>query len=381
MPKLISKSKLKLKLGTDFSAIDELAKTLTGDPSFTGDIPTIYSRATEFNGYLKTYMMTRFNMGKTISNAYTEAGTRLVSDNQLIITPIKTYLRTIDITSKKFIGTLEEDKLAIQEFKKTYLDFKKSKVVLDAIVICNNITDFDFENKTYINICEEDYNLTPFKTIPEYESEKLNLKFIMIDEYLSPELKTELYEELKTLKSVTSNLHNMYNTPDINIEDIFPKLMDLFDNMLGDLKGCKEAKKLLKSSSSLFTANFGNYFKNFQVTESPFGILEDFITDIVTKEKNSENFNPKLLVELSTIMCTLKKKLNKNKNIMANPQFSKAINMVETALHNLSNVKDKPDNQTEEDVQKNFEEVVNFLSTMTGSDFNMPSQSENNTNL
>jgi len=366
MPKLISKSKLKLKMGADLSSIDELIKILTGDPNNTGDIDVIYNRATEFNAYIKTYMLIRFNMGKTISNAYVEAGTRFINDNQQIIIPIKNYLRVIDNNAKKFIGILEPNDDAKKEYKKTYLDFKKSKIILDTMVICNNITNFDFATHTYEDICTGDINIQPFKSLSEYESEQLNLKFVFVDNEIPPELKTELYDELKNLRATTTEIHRMYNTPDINVEDIFPMLMQFLESMLGDLKGCKKAKKLIKDSSTLFSKKFTDYFRNFQVTESPFGIVEDFIGDIIVDQKNAGQIDAKVLTELSTIMTTIKKKINKNSQMMKNPNFNKAMNMVESVLQNVGNLKDDDTKKTEEDVQKNLQEVIGFLSEITG---------------
>ena len=373
MPKAISKSKIKLKLGADFSSVDNLVKILTGDPNYIEDINLIYNRATEFNAHIKKYMLVRFNMGKTVSNAYTEAGTRFINDTQQIIAPIKNYLKIMDTNSKKFIGVLEQNKDAIGEYKKTYLSFKKSKIILDAIVICNNITDFDFASHTYEDICTGDVNIQPFKSLAEYESEQLNLKFVFVDNEISPELKVELYDELKTLREVTSEIHQMYNTPDMDIKNIFPMLMEFLDSFLGDLKGCKSAKGLIKNSSDMFIKRFDNYFKNFQVTESPFGIIEDFISDIIIDKKNDNHLDAKILTELSTILTTVRKKLGKNSAMMKNPNFNKAINMVEKVLHHVTNLKDNDKQDNIEDVNKNMVEVIGFLSEITG-------ELKNNTN-
>ena len=373
MPKAISKSKIKLKLGADFSSVDNLVKILTGDPNYIEDINLIYNRATEFNAHIKKYMLVRFNMGKTVSNAYTEAGTRFINDTQQIIAPIKNYLKIMDTNSKKFIGVLEQNKDAIVEYKKTYLSFKKSKIILDAIVICNNITDFDFASHTYEDICTGDVNIQPFKSLAEYESEQLNLKFVFVDNEISPELKVELYDELKTLREVTSEIHQMYNTPDMDIKNIFPMLMEFLDSFLGDLKGCKSAKGLIKNSSDMFIKRFDNYFKNFQVTESPFGIIEDFISDIIIDKKNDNHLDAKILTELSTILTTVRKKLGKNSAMMKNPNFNKAINMVEKVLHHVTNLKDNDKQDNIEDVNKNMVEVIGFLSEITG-------ELKNNTN-
>lgn len=381
MPKNILKSKFKLKTGADLSEISDLVKLLSGDCDNTSDIDIIYNNATNFNTVLQSYMLSRFNMGKIISQAYTEAGTRLINDNQLIITPIKQYFRQSDSNSKKFIGTLDGDQNAMRNFKKNYFEFKKSKTVLDAMVICNNITNWDY-NKTYNDLVSDDMNIFPFKNISEYESEKLNLKFIFMDEELTSELKASLYDYLKMLHSSTSEIHKLYNTPDIDLDELYPKIMTMLDELLGDLKGCKEAKKIIKSSSSLFSQNFTNYFRNFQVTESPFGIIEDFVNDIITNEKSNTMINPKLLTELGTIMSTIKKKINKNSSIMKNPKFAKAINMVENAIHNIGNMHsdldpDKNSSNTE-DLRKDLESVMDFLSDITGDEF--AEQQENNTN-
>lgn len=377
MPKLISKSKLKLKTGMDMSEITDLVKILTGDPDNISDIEVYHKRAKEFEGYIRTYMMTRFNMGRIISNAYVEAGTRLINDNQLIINPIKEYLKTMDKSESQFIGVLQQNADGIKLFKKTYLDFKKSKTILDAIVICNNIIDIDLNKITYSDICNKDINIFPFKNIPEYESEKLNLKFIFVDEELTDQLKTELFDSLKMLYESTSKIHKIYNTPDIDIESVFPSIMKFLDDLVGDLKGCKEAKKIIKSSSDLFAKGFDKYFKNFQVTESPFSFLEDYISDIIVTEKDNSIVNSKLLTELSTVLTSIRKKVSKQTSLMKNAKFSKAINMVETALHKVSNIK-QDDEDVLEDVQKNFNEVINFLSDITGE--GMDNKAGNNNN-
>jgi hypothetical protein len=366
MPKIISKSKLKVKLGTDLSALDGLIKMLSGDPDYVDDISAVYDRAIEFNNVLNSYMLARFNIGKCISIAYIEAGTRVINDNQLIITPIKTYLNIMNKCKSKFIGTLEKDVDNIKLYKKTYFEFKKSKVIMDAIIICNNLT-------TDKELLEMD-NLCPFKNIFEYESENLNLKFIQADPDISQELKDELFKHIQELHDSTSKLHTMYNTPDIDIDSVFPELMKLFDVVLKDLKGCKETRNLIKKYSEMFSNNFTSYFKNFKVTESPFGILEDFIVDITNDQKNKDQINPKIITELAVILSTIRKKVNNP--YMNNPKIAKAMNMVETALNNMSNYKeDKP----QEDIQQQLNDVVSFLSDLTGDDI-INDQSENNTN-
>lgn len=374
MPKIVTKSKTKINLDIgNLDDLNDLVKMLSGDPDFIGDIAEIYERIMEFNTALHAYMQARFNLGKVISTAYTEAGTRVINDNQLIITPIKSFLGIMNKCKGKFIGTLEQDEDSIRLFKKTYFDFKKSKTIMDAIVICNNLTsDKEFH---------EMENILIFKNLSEYESENLNLKFIFADVDISQELKDDLSKQLKELQTVTSNIHRLYNSPDIDIQKVFPKLMGMLDTVLGDLKGCKESRALLKKCSGLFSENFATYFQNFQVTESPFGIIEDFISDVIADQKQNTKLNAKILTELSTIMSTLRKKVSKlNAPILKNKKISKVMNMVENALHNFSSMGDKNDTTTEEDVQQKMSEVVNFLSSITGEDLLNPDQSENNTN-
>lgn len=364
MPKVISKTKLKLNLGTDLGDLNDLIKILSGDPDFTGDIAEIYERIMEFNAVLHSYMTVRFGLGKNISSAYMEAGSRLINDNQSMITPIKSYLSTMNKCKNKFIGVLPQDEESIKLFKKTYFDFKKSKTILDAIVICNNLTD-------------EKENICPFKNISEYESENLNLKFIFADAEISQELKDDISKQIEELRTVTTKIHTLYNTPDIDVNQLFPKIMTIMDTVLGDLKGCKESKALIKKCSGLFSTNFNSYFKNFQVTESPFSILEDFIGDVISEQKKNTKLNAKVLTELSTIMSTLRKKVNKlNNPMLKNTKISKAMNLVEEALHNITNIKDDKEDQ-QVDVQQKMNEVVNFLSSITGEDLLDLSESNN----
>ena len=199
----------------------------------------------------------------------------------------------------------------------------------------------------------------------------------MCDDDINQELKDEINKQIQELKTITTEIHTIYNTPDVDIESIFPELMNLFDNMLVGIKGCKETKKLIRRYSGLFSSKFSEYYKEFQVTESPFSILENFVGDIIMDQKNKDQTNPKTLTELSVIMSTLRKKINHP--MMNNPHISKAVNMVENTLLNITNIKETDKPMDPKDIQKELSEVVDFLSNITGEDF-IPAEEEQNNN-
>jgi len=349
----LTKSVFKSGNNLDMSALEDMIAVLTGDVNSKIDVDYVMTKCDVFNAAIKDYLKIRFQLGKTILSCYEEAGSRSINDNNKIIKPIKEYLNNIKKYRDEVVDILNQKEDSISKFKKEYFEFKNSQIIIDAMMICNNLTDIDFE-KPYSN---EDIYV--FKNIKDYENERLNFKFILMDQEISEELRLSLFQSLKELHGVTSAIHTIYNEPNIDPEQIYPMLMNLMDELLADVKGCKAARNVLRKSSTLFKENFTRYYKNFKVTESPFGIIEDFMSDVLSDAKSNLS-NAKVITELSTIISTIRKKIAKKG--VKNPTFDKVMDFADNVIHKYTSGEDvNPDS-----IKDDLNTIMSFTKNMTG---------------
>jgi hypothetical protein len=122
---------------------------------------------------------------------------------------------------------------------------------------------------------------------------------------------------------------------DIDISQIFPKIIELMEMFKAKAHGCDAAFDIIKQSSDLFEKNFTKYFKKVQQDKNPMHLFIDFVNDIITdqmkdKEEGSGKLN--LVFQLRKITKEFRKMIHQIIRTEGNDKVPENIHfIIETA--------------------------------------------------
>lgn len=247
----------------------------------------------------------------------------------------------------------------LKELRNKYLDLKDSFLVLTSVMIAKNILACKLDGKNitkdrYEQFCDAaftgDTELRIFNYIKIGDRKStIDFDFVtifdnsVISGKYSPKTKLEIFELIVSMCECGRGIDRMRNEPDIDIADIFPKIIEMIDVFKGQLHGCDRAFDIIKKSSGIFERNCNKYIRKASCSGNPMSMFTEFIEDIIRENSNKINDNDMssnaIIMELKKIIKEIRQSIEKAmrsaKDIPDNIRF--VLDAAETYIEEFEN--------------------------------------------
>lgn len=223
----------------------------------------------------------------------------------------------------------------LKELRNKYLDLKESFLVLTSIMISNNISSYKIDGgslnklERYDDFCraamigDTELRLFNFIKIGE-QREIIDFDFVVIFDKgnisckYSPETKRTIFETIINLRHIGRNIGKICNDPDIDVADIFPKILDMIEVFKGQLHGCDRAFDIIRKSSGIFERNCNKYIKKATTGGNPMCMFTEFIEDIIAENASkisesdgNSNTSATIIMELKKIIKEIRQNIER----------------------------------------------------------------------
>lgn len=144
------------------------------------------------------------------------------------------------------------------------------------------------------------------------------------------ETKREIFLNIISLCETGKRISKCLSSADIDVAQIFPKIIELMDMFKSKAHGCEAAFDIIKQSSDLFEKNFTKYLKKIHQDKNPMHLFVEFVNDIILdqmKDKEEGTGKMNLVFQLRRITKEFRKMINQlirsegNENIPDNIHF------------------------------------------------------------
>lgn len=235
----------------------------------------------------------------------------------------------------------------LRTLRNKYLDLKESFLVLTSVMIAKNILSCKLDGKSlnklerYDEFCDVafsgDTELRIFNYIKIGERKTtIDFDFVTIfdestiSKRYDKDVKLNIFKLIVQLCETGRNIDRLNNEPDINVAEIFPKIIEMIDAFKGKMHGCERAFDIIKNSSHIFEKNCNKYIRKASKTTNPMCMFTDFIDDIikVNSEKigSSDGGGKAVIMELKRVIRemrqTIEQALRSTKEIPENIKFA-----------------------------------------------------------
>lgn len=319
--------------------VSSLMDKMFGDnPILDPDI--IYSRCGEIKKYMikLKQIVEIFHKHKMIKDICTE-NEHLTEDYDNIdkfITELNDYINN-EMVFEFTLETMRKQNITINDImhEKSY-DDEKAKKLTDYY---KKIKNSDFVNvaiellknmqphKKYI--CDDELNnckwleSLPGHTYEIFPFSSLNIKFVYMfnfsDEEDTDHKKKFIANLLNKLFKCCMAVHNLITDVDFDISKFTDIILNNIDLLKKELPRCDDAFDVISQALNKIKTNFKHYYKDFESTNDPTIIIQNFIKDIYDDNKS----NPIVITQLKKIISHFSGKIKSNSKV--SPQVSNLI--------------------------------------------------------
>jgi len=271
---------------------------------------------------------------------------------------------------------------ALRELRNKYLDLKESFLVLTSIMIAKNILACKLDGKSlnkiekYEEFCNAaiigDAELRIFNYIKIGEHKAIiDFDFTVIFDKgnisckYRPEMRRKIFETIIALCECGRAIDKVRNEPDIDVANIFPKIVDMIEAFKGQLHGCDRAFDIIKRSSSIFEKNCNKYVRKATISSNPMSMFTDFIEDIIKENTEkigeSDGNSTVVIMELKKVIKEIRQSIDKamrsTRDIPENIRF--VLDAAETYIEEFENdvSGEMPSIQEIRKRQQNFKDI------------------------
>lgn len=309
MPPKARVSKLKSKKGKEMQAKigDIMAGLLQTDRNSSdfSSIDVIFSKYMQMRKLANDFLENLLRLLTTVNDEHLNA--QSLQYKRKIMSEFRSLCKDFDTTpyeQQLDLKLLPEQML--RALRNKYLDLKESFLVLTSVMIAKNILSCRLEGKSlnklerYDEFCDVafsgDTELRIFNYIKVGERKAtIDFDFVTIfdestiSKRYSKETKLAIFKLIIALCETGRNIDRLNNEPDIDVAEIFPKIIEMIDVFKGKMHGCDRAFDIIKNSSHIFEKNCNKYIRKASKTTNPMCMFTDFIDDII--KSNSEKIN------------------------------------------------------------------------------------------
>jgi hypothetical protein len=267
------------------------------------------------------------------------------------------YRHFTEFNIDQYENTLDLQSLPTEELYKLrnkYFDLCESFIIYTPMTIAKNILACKLDGSSIRKLGSERYEefrdaafkgnieLNIFNRIVVGEKKvRIDYDFCCIfsnsniSQKYKEETKREIFLNIISLCETGKHISRCLASADIDISQIFPKIIELMEMFKAKAHGCEAAFDIIKQSSDLFEKNFTKYFKKVQQDKNPMHLFIDFVNDIITdqmkdKEEGSGKLN--LVFQLRKITKEFRKMIHQIVRTEGNDKIPENIHfIIETA--------------------------------------------------
>lgn len=343
------------------------------------NVNIIFDKYCKLTGLLYEYLTKLTELSVSINNDYYNSQVRrymkAIRDDyckfgKLDLTP---YRNTIDIT------TLEVDKL--RTLKNHYVGLRDSVITLTAIMVAKNILTCKLDGGSlgksgrYEEFCDlafkGDIELRIFQHIKIGELKSIiDFDFCVIfnqgniSQSYSNATKEKIFSTILSLCTIGKGINKIKNSTDVDVADIFPKMVEMIGSFKSKMRGCDRAFSIIEKSADIFEKNCNKYISKATKSGNPMSMFTDFVGDIIKvnteKTANGEEVGLPIMGELKKILREMRQMVENAGSTMSIPDNVKFIvDIADTIIEeHENNVEgDIPSTQKIRDLQKNFHDI------------------------
>jgi len=235
-----------------------------------------------------------------------------------------------DVMNSDNLYDMEKSKELTEHYKK----IKKSEYINVAIELLKNMQPY----KTYISDdliteCKWLSDL-PGHTYEIFPFTSLNIKFIydykFEDVSINVQKKKFIANVFNKLFKCCSAIYNLITDVDFDISIFTDIILNNIDSLKKELPRCDNAFNVIIIALNKIKTNFKHYYKEFEITNDPTIIIQNFIKDIYDENKS----DPILISQLKKIISHFSNKIKSNTKIPPN---------ISNLIDNLNNISFKTD--------------------------------------
>lgn len=289
---------------------------------------------------------------------------------KLDLTP---YRNTIDIT------TLDVDKL--RTLKNHYVGLRDSKLTLTAIMVAKNILSCKLNGESlnkpgrYEEFCnlafKGDIELRIFHHIKIGELKSMiDFDFCVIfngsniSQNYSNAVKEDIFATVLSLCDIGKNVNKIKNSADVDVSEIFPKMLEMIGSFKSKMRGCDRAFSIIEKSADIFEKNCNKYINKATKSGNPMNMFTDFVGDIIKantdKSDESDGVGLPIMGELKKILREMRQMVENAGSTMSIPDNVKFIvDIADTIIEEHENDVEGniPSTQEIRDLQRNFHDI------------------------
>jgi hypothetical protein len=331
MPKVKTIKIKSKKREKEIGKIGDLMKNMLQTDRNSDDysnIQVIFDKYVKLRGLLEAFLRNITTLLVKVNNGYLNQQTKHYRD--VIAKEFRKYCK-IDITPYQNtldIMSVGEDKLRL--LRNVYIDLRDSFITLTSIMVAKNILSCKLDGKSlnkkgkYEEFCDlafkGDIELRIFNYIKVGElRSSIDFDFCVIfgggntSMKYDTNTKREIFAIITSLCENGRDIDKIKNSADIDVADIFPKLLEVVRSFKSQMRGCERAFSIIENSADIFEKNCNKYIRKATKTGNPMGMFTEFVGDIISqnteKAGDGESVGLPVMGELKKILREMRQKI------------------------------------------------------------------------
>ena len=239
-------------------------------------------------------------------------------DNEMILKYTLDDIRKKNITLNDVIHENSYDEERSKELTEYYKKIKISEFINVAIELLKNMQPHKkFISDDDLNDCKWLESL-PGHTYEIFPFSSLNIKFIYLYNFDDADdndyRKKFIANIFNKLYKCCSALYNIITEVDFDISKFTDIILNNIDLLKKELPRCDDAFDVISHALIKIKTNFKHYYKDFESTNDPTIIIQNFIKDIYDDNKS----NPIVINQLKKIISHFSNKIKSNSKVSPN---------------------------------------------------------------
>jgi hypothetical protein len=180
----------------------------------------------------------------------------------------------------------------------------------------------------------------------------------------SNKTKSEIFSTILSLCEIGKEVNKIKNSTDIDVAEIFPKMMEMINTFKSKMRGCDRAFSIIEKSADIFEKNCNKYISKATSSGNPMSMFTDFVSDIIAsntkKAVEGEEVGLPIMGELKKILREMRQMVENVSSTMSIPDNVKFIvDIADTIIeeHESNTDSDIPSTHEIRDLQKNFHDI------------------------
>jgi len=163
----------------------------------------------------------------------------------------------------------------------------------------------------------------------------LDLKYIWSEEQLDLTGRKMILKIMSHIYWIGIDIYDLVTSPDVDIKQFSAMLIEAISSFKRKIPRCQNAFRIIEKSVHLLEKNFKRYYRDAKSANNSNLIMEMFILEVA----QTQDADPKVLIEFKTIINYLRKKVNK----VEDPRIKSLLKMLDNNFEHMKEEMKKED--------------------------------------